>query len=157
MAKKDNTRKKNLNVRITEAQEARWANYMEANRFSSLSALIRYCVDEFVEGTVSKSNVNNKNNKVKAQINELTKKYDDLMDSQKDILKLIAKKVEKPTGNLREYQKGIIINLLTESPMDEIDLSKIMPDLKEVEILAILNELLETSIIIQEKNKYKAI
>ena len=101
--------------------------------------------------------MNNKNNKVKAQINELTKKYDDLMDSQKDILKLIAKKVEKPTGNLREYQKGIIINLLTESPMDEIDLSKIMTDLKEVEILAILNELLETSIIIQEKNKYKAI
>jgi hypothetical protein len=157
------TRKKNykhnLSVRISEAQRKRWERFADGNGFASVSSLIRFATDELVEGKQSARLQENNKQLLRNRLNELEGRYDALLDSQREIMSMIAKKSseirkDKP---LREYQKGLIINLLKEEPRDEVEIQKILSDLSEVEVITLLNELMETSIIKQEKNKYAVI
>ena len=49
----------------------------------------------------------------------------------------------------------MILNLIRESPRKEEEIESLMPDLSEIEILKILNELIETSLINLEGEIYK--
>ena len=54
-----------------------------------------------------------------------------------------------------DYKKGLVINLLKEKERDEKELMGILDDLKQDEMLYILNDLIESNLIdINEKNKY---
>jgi len=157
MPKKPIEYQKNITIRVSLSQKKRWESFAEDNGFSSLSSLIRYATDELVEGNISRF----KNNKetLRQRLTDVEEKYNNLLESQQQIIKAIAIKTTSREENkpLREYQKGLIINLLQEKPRTETEIQKIIPDLSEVEILSIINELIETSIIKQSKNNKFAV
>jgi hypothetical protein len=159
MPKKPIEYKTNVSVRITDSQKEIWESYAEANGFASISSLVRYATDELIESNTSPRSRKDNTSAIRTRLHEIEKKYNDLLHSQQEIIKLIAEKtpIRKENKPLREYQKGLIINLLQEKPRDELELQKILTDLSEVEILTLLNELMETSIIKQEGNKYAVI
>ena len=161
MAKKPKAKslKRNVNVRITAGQEREWREYMNLNHFSNLSTFVRWCVEEVVEGHVARETKSDNKTKLKQKVESLEDKLVDLTKSQQDILKMIAKSSQPKEASkpLREYQKGLIINLLQENPRDETELLKVFDDLDESDLLVILNELMEASIVELDKNKYKVI
>ena len=161
MPKKEIEFKNNFNIRITDEQKAKWNEYLdEHKKFSSVSHFIRWCVDEIVDGTHSRRKViNNDKESLKLRIEENEKMIERILEEQRDVLKAIAMKTETPKEMkpIREYQKGLIINLLKKEMMDETELNEILDDLNEIEILNMINELMEASIIEQENDKYRVI
>ncbi|MFX1499969.1 MAG: hypothetical protein ACFFDH_03290 [Promethearchaeota archaeon] len=161
MPKKAKELTNNINLRITDEQVEKWNNYLKENpEFSSVSHFIRWCVDEIIDGTHFRRQVNNEKDNLKKRIDEYDDKIEELLKSQRDILKIIAQKTtptKRENKTLREYQKGILLNLLEKTPMDEEEISKIFDDLTEIDILNMLNELMEASLIKQYRNKYKVI
>ena len=150
---------KNINVRISTDQYKRWDQYAKNKGFDNISKLVRYATDGLIEGSFQKSETNNKKESLKKRIELIETNNKELLKSQNEILKLIAKKTEASPKDLklRDYQKKLIINLLQEKPRDEIEIKKIMDDLSEIQILSIINDLLEMGIIEQYKDKYKVI
>jgi hypothetical protein len=151
--------KQNLSVRVSKAQKQRWESFADENGFSSISSLIRFATDELVEGNQSSRFRDNNKQILRDRLKNLEKRYDDLLDSQREIISMIAQKSSETQKDkpLREYQKGLIINLLKEKPRDEKEIQEILSDLSEVEVIALLNDLMETSIIQQQKEKYAVI
>ena len=161
MAKKPKAKslKRNVNVRITAGQEREWREYMNLNHFSNLSTFVRWCVEEVVEGHVARESKSDNKAKLKQKVESLENRLMELTKSQQDILKMMAKasKPKEVNTPLREYQKGLIINLLQEKPRDEEELLRLFKDLDENDLLVMINELMETSVVELEKNKYKVI
>ena len=162
MPKKVKELTNNINVRITDEQKERWNKYLKEHKeFSSASAMIRWCVDEVVEGTYALKQINNGENTIKNRTDKIDGRIEEIEKNQRDILKLIAQKTsvgKKIDTNLREYQKGLLINLLQKESMNDLEIGEIFDDLTEIEILNMLNDLMESSIIEQGKNsKYKVI
>lgn len=160
MPKKAKELTRNINFRISDEQVEKWNTYLKENpEFSSVSHFIRWCVDEIIDGTHYRRKENNKTEESKKRIETLEKRFEDLLKSQRDILKMVAqsKTIKTEDKTLREYQKGILLNLLEKSPMDEEEIGKIFDDLTEIDILNMLNDLMEASLIEQYKNKYKVI
>ncbi len=148
---------KNINVRISNNQYEKWGQYAKDNGFDNISKLVRYATEGIIDGTFHKSETNNKNASLRGRIELIEKNNKELLKSQNEILKFIAKKAPGPKDlRMRDYQKELIINLLQESPRDEEELENIL-GLSEIEILSIINDLLEMSIIEQYKDKYKVI
>ena len=148
-----------VNFRISEQQEKEWKKSMKAHRFKKLSSFIRWCVDEVVEGSLYKRKDMNNKEELKEQIKANDKQIQELMKSQKEILKLIAqtRQSNDTDQSLRGYQKGIILNLIQQKPRDEEEINKILDDLTELDILDILNDLMDASLIKYDKNKYRVI
>lgn len=149
---------KNINVRISKDQYKLWEQYAKDNGFDNISKLVRHATDGIIDGTFHKSETNNRNASLRGRIDLIEKNNKELLKSQNEILKIIAKKSDVLPKELpmRDYQKQLIINLLQESPRDEEELENIL-GLSEIEILSIINDLLEMSIIEQYKDKYKVI
>jgi len=148
----------NINIRITDEQKEKWNRYLANNpEFSSISHFIRFCVDEYIDGTHLKRRERNREKELKIKIKENEVRINEILNEQREILKMIAQKTE-PSGNekLKEYQRGVVLNLLRETTRDEVELSR-LTDLPEIEILQFLNTLLEEKLITQEKNKYKVL
>jgi len=158
MPKKPVEYQTNVTVRISESQKELWEKYANKNGFSSLSSLVRFATDELVEGHIPRFKTDNKD-VLRQRLNDIEKKYNSLLESQQEIIKSIAAKTTPTPENkpLKEYQKGLIINLLQEKPRDETEIQRIMPELSEIEILSIINELIETSIVKQSKNNKFAV
>lgn len=159
MPKTEKLYTKNINVRISNNQYERWAQYAKDNGFDDISKLVRYATEGLIDGTFHKSETNNKKESLKKRIELIEKNNKDLLKSQNEILKVLAKKTEALPKDLqlRAYQKKLILNLLQEKPRDEIEINEIIDDLSEVEILSIINDLLEMSVIKQYKDKYTVI
>ena len=141
-------RKKNVNVRITEDQYNRWEKYAEDNRFSSVSALVRYCVEEVVEGTITKNTSNDNQKERNNKIASLEGEFKAIKDQNKLILKVLAEKTkpEKQEIPFKEFQKEIIVNCLeVYGVQDEKAIGKLLKTLDEYEVLTLINELLEES------------
>ena len=150
---------KNINVRISSDQYKTWGQYAKNKGFDNISKLVRYATEGLIDGTLHKNETTNKNEALRGRIELIETNNKELLKSQNEILKLIAKKTEASPKDLklRDYQKKLIINLLQEKPRDEIEIKKIMDDLSEIEILSIINDLLEIGVIEQYKDKYRVI
>jgi len=159
MPKTEKLYTKNINVRISNDQYERWGKYAKNKGFDNISKLVRYATEGLIEGIFHKNETNNKKEALKKRIELIEKNNKDLLKSQNEILKLIAKKTKALPKDLqlRAYQKKLILNLLQEKTRDEIEIKKIMDDLSEIEILSIINDLLEMGVIEQYKDKYKVI
>ena len=150
---------KNINVRISNNQYEKWGQYAKDNGFDDISKLVRYATEGLIDGTFHKSESSNKKESLRRRIELIETNNKELLKSQNEILKLIAKKTKALPKDLqlRAYQKKLILNLLQEKTRDEIEIKKIMDDLSEIEILSIINDLLEMGVIEQYKDKYKVI
>lgn len=161
MPKKPIEFKTNISIRITNSQKEEWEDFADNNGFASVSSLARYAIDSLIEKGVRERLQKETHEDMKNRLNKMEQKYDDLLESQQEIMKLIAQKTNKKGDKpLREYQKGLIINLLEEKPRDEVELQKILSDLSEIEIIELINELIETSIVKRfekDKNKYAVV
>lgn len=156
MPKKERELKKNVNVRITEEQEKEWREYAKEKHFANLSTLVRWCVEEIMDGSYVRRSNSNSKDALKKEVEENKRKIQELMKAQRDILETFDKPSEAHKDiPLREYQKGVIINLLKEKPRDELELQKILSDLSEEEILRMINELMKASIVRQVKIGYE--
>lgn len=150
---------KSINVRISNNQYERWGKYAKDKGFEDISKLVRYATEGLIEGSFQKSETNNKKESLKKRIELIETNNKELLKSQNEILKLMAKKTKALPKDLqlRAYQKKLILNLLQEKPRDEIEIKEIIDDLSEIEILSIINDLLEIGVIEQYKDKYKVI
>ena len=84
-----------MNIRITDDQVDKWNKYLKENpEFSSISHFIRWCVDEIIDGTHYHRQVNNEKETLKKRIDEYDGKIEELLKSQRDILKIMAQKTE---------------------------------------------------------------
>lgn len=153
-------KKENINVRLTEAQKERWQEYADKNGFASISNLVRYAVEELVEGTFQgRRQTSNNHTELKKRLGKIEEKYNNVLEEQRELLKIIAKGAENKDKDekLSIFQKELIYNLLEEKPRDEVDLDKLIPGLNEFEILAIINKMLELGTIKQKGNKYEVV
>jgi len=161
MPKKPIEFKTNISIRVTNNQKERWEEFANKNGFASISSLARYAIDSLIEEGVRERLQKETHEDMEDRLNKMEQKYNHLLDSQQEIMRAIAQKtVKKEDKPLREYQKGLIINLLEEKPRDEVELQKILSDLSEIEIIELINELIETSIIKRfekDRNKYAVI
>jgi len=161
MPKKPVEYKTNISIRVTNNQKEKWEDFADNNGFASVSSLARYAIDALVEQGVRERLRKETQDDIKERLKDMEQKYNDLLKSQQEIMKAIAQKATKKEDKpLREYQKGLIINLLEEKPRDEMELQIILSDLSEIEIIELINELIETSIIKRfekDKNKYAVI
>lgn len=153
--KVENKKKKNINVRISELTYEKWEKYADKNGFASISSLVRYCTNEFVDGTHSRMPKTNNENHLRKRVNDVDKHIQELWKSQQEIMKIMAKKGSKEAipedSQVKEYQKRLILRLLSKQPRDENELSKLM-ELPETEVLSMLNEFMGINIIKMLKN-----
>jgi len=145
--------KKSFNIRISEAEKEKWENYTKEKNYSSVSHMIRSTINERIDGILQPSH---QNSEILNRMKVLEDENKDLLKDQKEILKIIALKstVQTDTTTL-DFQKEIILNLLREKPRNEKELASLL-GLNQVDILVLLNDLLEMSIIKRsEKAKTK--
>ena len=158
MPKKEKEYTKNINVRISEKEEESWEEFRKANHFNSISALVRCCVNERIEGVdfnrIRDNQISNVDNKIK----QLENNNKEILKTQNTILKFIAEKTTGPENtSLWDYQKTFALNLLEEKPRDETELSELL-DLDELKILKLLNGFIELSKVrLNKDNKYELI
>jgi len=158
MPKTERNYTKNINVRVSREQFRNWEKYAKENGFDDISKLVRYATDGLVEGSFGKKKDVNEFEPLEKEIEELKRNNRELLKTQNEILKKLAKEKGDPIDfDKISYQKQLIINLLQEMPRDEFEIQKIIPDMDEIEILAIFNTLLESSIIEQYNDKYRVI
>ena len=155
MPKKEIEYEKIIHLRVTDNQYDRWSKYVENkdNNFTSLSSLIRYAVDELIEGNLLKNSVQLA---IEKEVKKLDQKYDEIVAQNLKILEKIASKSPPPQDiKLREFQTEYIENLFKEKPRDEKEIQKLVPNLTLTETIDIINKLLEATIIVPYKDKYK--
>lgn len=162
MPKTDKIYTKNINVRISISQYKEWDNYAKENGFDDISKLVRYATDGLIEGRFYNNRKTNRNEALKQRIKtiendnkNLSGTLEDVLKTQNDILKYVAKKSPSLPEDIP--YKQLTINLLQEKPRDEEELHKIFDNLEEIQIYKIVNELMEASIITREKDKLKVI
>ena len=154
---------KQVNVRLSSETSEKWEKYATENGFSTLSSLVRFCTNEFVEGRMDRnlkksSSETEKDNR----INEIYTELEKIKSSQLDTLKLIAQKSDSGNDDgsikLRAYQRQIILNLLKEKPRNEEELDNLFDDLQEHEIMTILNGLVEVNAVtLRDDGKFEMI
>lgn len=164
MPKKNENKHKQINVRLSEATYNNWEIYAENNGFSNISSLVRYCTNEFVEGRMTRNLKENSDTSKDKRISEIYEELGKIKESQLETLKIIAQrpietqKNDKDSIKLRAYQQQMILNLLQEKPRNEEELDALFDDLKEVEIMKILNGLIEVKAIeLRKDGKFKVI
>jgi len=160
MPKKAQEFTNNVNFRISDDEKVQWNKYLEGhNKFSSLSKLVRWCVNEIIEGTHKNRAKKETKEDIESHIKDLDEKIISMMNEQKEILKIVAKSTQPLLNSnkaLREYQQNMVLNLLKEKPRSEAELLDVM-DIEEVEVLNFLNELVDLGKIDLVDNKYKVI
>lgn len=155
MPKKEIEYEKIIHLRVTDKQYNTWTEYVEnkENDFTSISSLVRYAVDELIEGNKLKNSVQLA---IEKEVKKLDKKYDDIVAQNLKILKKIANKSPPPQDTkIREFQTEFIENLFKEKPRDEKEIQKLVPNLTITETIDIINGLIEATIIEPYKDKYK--
>jgi len=163
MPKKAEEFRNNINIRISNEQKEKWNSYLKAHsEFSSISHFIRWCVDEIIDGTYLHRQGNNEKELLKKKIEQYDQQLNQIEKDQKELFKqfVIAKssnQIEPEKMKLISFQKGILLNYLREKPRRLDEIEKLFDNLTEIEILTMLNDLLESSLINQDKNKYMVI
>ncbi|MBA7492076.1 hypothetical protein ES702_02625 [subsurface metagenome] len=158
MPKKEREYIKNINVRISKEEEELWERFRKENHFNSISSLVRFCVNERIEGSyfnrIKDKEVSNTNNRIK----QLENNNKEILKTQNKILKFLTEKTTIPEDtSLWDYQKTLGLNLLEEKPRDEVELSKLL-DLDEIKTLKLLNGFIELGKIkLNKDNKYEMI
>jgi len=157
MPKTEKIYTKNVNVRISLEEYEKWDKYTKAKGYNDISKLVRYATNGVVDEVFQENKTNENHISMKKRLETLENENKEILKEQREILRVIAKKSPEPKDlKLRDYQKGLIINLLEEKSRNPIEIGKIISDLEEIEILTIINDLLETGIIkVDEKNKTK--
>jgi len=151
----------NINLRISDEQKENWNNYIKEHKeFNSISNFVRYCVDEIVDGTSQNRNQKQESKEdIESHIKDLDEKIVNMMQEQKEILKIVAKSTQPLLNSnkaLREYQQNLVLKLLKEKPRSDEELLKLM-DIEEYEVLNFLNELVDLGKIDLVDNKYRVI
>lgn len=164
MPKNKENKYKQVNVRLSAETYQKWEKYSEKNGFSNLSALIRYCTNEFTEGRMTRNLKEASETSKDKRINEIYQELEKIKANQLETLKIIAQKplknqkTDDESIKLRAYQRQMIINLLQEQPRNEEELDKLFDDLEEHEIMTILNGLIEVKgIKLRDDGKFEVI
>jgi CRP-like cAMP-binding protein len=118
--------------------------------------LVRFAVEKLIEGNSLSSSGQVHQSALQERLADLESKYDELLSQNREILDNIANfSVSPQVERLIIWQKEMILNLIRECPRSEEEIRQLIPELSEIEVLRILNELIETSLISLEGEKYQ--
>ncbi|HEC92879.1 MAG TPA: hypothetical protein ENI51_07825 [Candidatus Atribacteria bacterium] len=133
-----------INIRIDKKAFKVWENYYKTHKFDTMSSFVRYCVDTFIENNGERFN---KKENINDKILEYEDKINEIIDENKEILRLLAERIENEkdidlNNDLINYQKYLLLTLIQEKPRDDEELIKILNIDADV-LYVMLNKYLE--------------
>lgn len=156
MPQKANIKTPLIQIRINAKEKEDWVNYQKTNKFSSLSALIRFSVNEIMEKGIKLSIDNGKDAKYIDQMklmNESMKLINEQVESLRDENKQLKKDLSKRRETVDTHDlKGRILNQLETYGSQKSE--KLAQGLKEDEtdVITMCNTLEEQGLIKQNKD-----
>ena len=138
-----------LEIVLTPDQKNRWEEYKNDNNFPSLAQMIRFSVEEMIEGKLSRSSISQDPlEQEKKEIVEMKKIQDEMIDQLKEKMEEFSR-IAKIKVN--ESLKGQILRHLEKSNYFYEDLAYVL-NKPEADVVVCLNQLQKENLVIMNKN-----
>lgn len=138
-----------LEIVLTPEQKNRWEEYKDNNNFPSLAQMIRFSVEEIIEGKLSRSLIN------QDPLEQEKKEIAEMKKIQAEMIDQLKEKMEEFTQitkiKVKESLKGQILRHLEKSNYFYEDLAYVL-NKPEFDILVCLNQLQKEDLIKLNKN-----